>query len=289
MPNKQASKGMMKVSVNKETKYLLNAALANVIAHLYFTLLVYPLYGEKPLGKQAILLSFFSALTWVFAARKKLYHSLLTLVPLTWLISFYHALPKHHSINLQYNSELVLIDPSHHNQLAPMLNPSYLLPALLLLMAYFFMTLAWIRISQETSSDCMNEYYYQKGRHQSIPGMVNDQNSTSLQLILPKLIKFLPIYWGIVLCLSYYVWADYSPTPSGIDDLSMLPTWLSLFTGLATVTIFMASALITLRLAPISYLVLERSGLLKINQKWRKYVWVIFIMSLVLMYTELLK
>ena len=287
MPNKQASKGIMKVSVNKETKYLLNAALTNVTAHLYFTLLVYPLYSEKSLGKQAILLSLLSALTWVYAAKRRLYRALLTLVPLTWLISFYHAFPSHQSMNQQYSSELVLIDPSHHSQLAPMLKPSYLLPALVLLMAYFFLTLLWIRISQESDSDRVNEYYYRDRCRQSISEMTSDQNVNSLQVILPKLIKFLPMYWGVVLCLSYYVWADYSTMPSGVDDISMLPTWLSLFVGLATVTVFMASALITLRLAPVSYLVLERSGLLKINLKWRKYVWVMFIMSLLLMYTEL--
>ena len=287
MLNKQASKGIMNVSINKETKYLLSAALANVVAHLYFTLLVYPLHSEKTLGKSALLLSLLSALLWVFAVKKKVYNILLTLVPFMWLTSFFAALPPLESMN-QYSSDLVLIDPEQHSQLAPMLKPSFLLPAFSLLIAYFFLTLMWLRVCQDSSARQVNEYQYQVDRHQATSLLNNRELSSSLQFILPRLIKFLPIYWGLVLCLSFYIWAEYSPMPIGIENLKNLPVWLSLFIGLAIISVFMASAILTLRIAPISYLVLERSGLLKLNQKWLKFTWFIFYCSLAILYWELI-
>ena len=286
MLNKQASKGTMNVSINKETKYLLSAALANVVAHLYFTLLVYPLHSERALGKSALLLSLFSALLWIFAVKKKVYHILLTQVPLLWLAGFFAALPPLESIN-QYSTELVLIDPEQHSQLAPMLMPSFLLPAFCLLIAYFFLTLRWLRVCQDSNSRQVNAYHYQVDRYRTTSLQKNKEPFSSLQLILPRLIKFLPIYWGLVLCISFYTWAEYSPTPVGIKDLENLPIWLSLFIGMAIISVFMASAILTLRLTPISYLVLERSGLLKLNQKWRKVTWLIFFLSLALIYWEM--
>lgn len=276
----------MNVSINKETKYLLSAALANVVSHLYFTLLVYPLHSEKSLGKSALVLSLFSALLWVFAVKKKAYNILLTWVPFTWLTSFFIALPPMELMS-QYSSELVLIDPEQHSKLAPMLSPSFLLPSFSLLIAYFFLTLMWLRVCQDPSTRQINEYQYQVDRHQATSLLKSGELPGSLQRILPRLIKFLPVYWGLVLCLSFYTWAEYSPIPIKIEDLQNLPVWLSLFIGVAIISVFMASAILTLRLAPISYLVLERSGLLKLNQKWLKIAWLIFFSSLALMYWEL--
>lgn len=290
----------MRVSINTETRYLLYAALANVLAHLYFTLLVYPLYSDRSMSKTAVLMSVLSALTWVFAIKKKYFNLLLNLVPLLWLICFFHALPSFDALNQAERSDLVIIAPTQHSPLSALMKPSLLLIPMTLLLGYYFCTLSWIQLNRYVSSeyhDGRHKQHKQQKQHEQksqIAVSINQRSSNhrsstqqqSLQKVIPKGIKYLPFYWAFVLCISLYFWSDYSPRPNGLEDTQNLVNWLSFIVGFSMLSVFLAFSVVTLRLTPVSYLVLERSNLLKVSDRWRFYVWLILIIALLLMCFE---